>query len=92
MQAGPCNPSWTWEITKLDLGMRVGALESVEANVDPKVVAFNVTNIKLDIINFTKLILQCVSYVLWWWLDWLMINAFCYKQLMILVYGSRSWN
>ena len=46
LQAGSCNPflSWTWEITKLGLGIRVGALESVEADADPMVVAINVNN------------------------------------------------
>ena len=59
LQVGSCNPFYKLDLrnNEVGLGMRVGALESVEANADPKVVAFNVTNIKLDIIKFTKLIL-----------------------------------
>jgi len=38
--------------TKQGLGIEVGASQSVEVDADPKVVAFNVTNIKFDIIKF----------------------------------------
>ena len=48
----------------MGLGIRVGALESVEAHVDPQLWPLNVTNTKLDIIKFTKIILWCVSYEL----------------------------
>ena len=43
--------------TKMGLGIRVGSLQSVEADANPKVVASVVTHIKLDIIKFTKFIL-----------------------------------
>ena len=41
--------------TKQGLGIEVGASQSIEADADPKMVAFNVTNIKFDIIKFISL-------------------------------------
>ena len=76
-----CNCKWVLQPlsqldlrkTRLVLGIEVGASQSVEADADPKVVGFNVTNTILDIINFTTLILKCVFYALWWWFDRLML-------------------
>ena len=50
--------------TKQGLGIEVGASQLVEADADPKVVAFNVTIIKFDIIKFTSLSYE-VSLVMW---------------------------
>ena len=54
--------------TKQGLGIEVGASHSIEADEDPKVVVFNVTNIKFDIIKFTSLyfevsLVKCLTYV-----------------------------
>ena len=41
----------------LILGIRAGALESVGAHANPRLWPINVTNNKLDVIKYTKLIL-----------------------------------
>ena len=50
--------------TKQGFRIEVGASQSVEVDADPKVVAFNVTNIKFDIIKFISLSSE-VSLVMW---------------------------
>ena len=59
MQVGSRTPLSQLDLrkTKLCLGIEVGASQSVEADANPKVVSSVVTNIKLNIIKFTKPIL-----------------------------------